>query len=98
MTQRDRTNWAGMLDIVIDADSATPISRQVFLRVREAIIDRSLPHGSHIPSSRELGVRLGVSRTAVITAYDELRAEGLLEGRHGSGTYVTHHAEKMAGV
>ena len=36
----------------------------------------------------DLAATLGVSRTVVTNAYARLFAEGWLEGRHGSGTYV----------
>jgi GntR family transcriptional regulator/MocR family aminotransferase len=41
-----------------------------------------------LPSSRGLAAQLGVSRTVVTEAYQQLYAEGWLEGRHGSGTFV----------
>src|SRR4051794_22491243 len=44
--------------------------------------------GERLPSSRTLAAALGVSRTVVTEAFAQLYAEGWLEGRHGSGTYV----------
>jgi GntR family transcriptional regulator / MocR family aminotransferase len=41
-----------------------------------------------LPSSRDLAEQLQVSRTVVLLAYDQLLAEGFVQGRHGSGTYV----------
>ncbi|MEU4195377.1 PLP-dependent aminotransferase family protein [Kribbella sp. NPDC026611] len=41
-----------------------------------------------IPSSRELAARLGVSRTTVATAYEQLTADGFLQARTGVGTYI----------
>jgi GntR family transcriptional regulator/MocR family aminotransferase len=49
-----------------------------------------LTAGERLPSSRALAGVLGVSRTVVTEAYEQLYAEGWLEGRHGSGTYVAH--------
>ncbi|TDB93642.1 PLP-dependent aminotransferase family protein [Actinomadura sp. 7K534] len=48
-----------------------------------------LAAGERLPASRALAGVLGVSRTVVTEAYEQLYAEGWLEGRHGSGTYVT---------
>jgi GntR family transcriptional regulator/MocR family aminotransferase len=45
--------------------------------------------GEKLPSSRALAHLLGVSRMVVTEAFEQLYAEGWLEGRHGSGTYVT---------
>ncbi|GAB5467767.1 MAG: PLP-dependent aminotransferase family protein [Rhodospirillales bacterium] len=44
--------------------------------------------GSRLPPSRSLAVELGLSRSTVVTAYEQLAAEGYVEGRRGSGSYV----------
>jgi biotin operon repressor len=41
-----------------------------------------------LPSTRDLAEQLGISRTVVLQAYDQLLAEGFVTGRGGSGTYV----------
>jgi GntR family transcriptional regulator/MocR family aminotransferase len=65
-----------------------PLSRQVYHRLREGILRGSPRAGERLPSSRDLADQLHVSRTVVLLAYDQLLAEGFVEGRHGSGTYV----------
>src|SRR5262245_47741344 len=50
--------------------------------------DGQLAAGERLPSTRALAATLGVSRTVVTGAYAQLFAEGWIEGRHGSGTYV----------
>lgn len=45
--------------------------------------------GEKLPSTRDLAEQLGISRTVVLLAYDQLLAEGFVEGRSGSGTYVS---------
>lgn len=45
--------------------------------------------GSRLPPSRTLALELGVSRNTVLTAYEQLRAEGYLDARVGSGSYVS---------
>ena len=47
-----------------------------------------LAAGDKMPSTRELGLRLGVSRTTVVRAFDGLIARGYLKGAKGSGTTV----------
>ena len=44
--------------------------------------------GAGLPGSRSMAIALGVSRTVVLMAYDQLEDEGYLESRTGSGTYV----------
>ena len=62
--------------------------RQVYLRLREAILSGALRGGEKLPSTRDLAEQLGISRTVVLVAYDQLLAEGFAQGRAGSGTYV----------
>jgi GntR family transcriptional regulator/MocR family aminotransferase len=49
----------------------------------------SFPAGERLPSTRDLAEQLGISRTVVVLAYDHLLAKGFVEGRRGSGTYVS---------
>lgn len=77
------------LPIVVDRDAKEPMSAQLVGQLREAMAEGRLAAGERLPSSRALGSLLGVSRTVVTEAYEQLYAEGWLEGRHGSGTYVT---------
>ncbi|MCW8132747.1 MAG: PLP-dependent aminotransferase family protein [Planctomycetota bacterium] len=71
------------------ADSSTePLHRQLYTRLREDILARRLAPGSKLPSTRALAQDLRLSRNTVLGAYDQLLAEGYLECRQGSGTYV----------
>lgn len=53
---------------------------------------------TRLPSERALGAALGMSRGTVASALDHLAAEGLVERRHGSGTYVLPTAAGAAGA
>jgi GntR family transcriptional regulator/MocR family aminotransferase len=72
----------------IDAAADTPLHRQVYDAVRSAILTGRLRPGERLPATRTLADDLGLSRMTVAQAYDQLRSEGYIEGRHGSGTYV----------
>jgi GntR family transcriptional regulator/MocR family aminotransferase len=65
-----------------------PLFRQVYHGVREAILTGTLAAESRLPSTRDLADQLGISRTVVLVAYDQLLAEGFVEGHQGSGTFV----------
>ncbi|TDC50428.1 PLP-dependent aminotransferase family protein [Actinomadura sp. KC345] len=65
------------------------MSAQLVGQLRTALGEGRLAAGERLPASRALAGLLGVSRTVVTEAYEQLYAEGWLEGRHGSGTYVT---------
>jgi GntR family transcriptional regulator/MocR family aminotransferase len=56
--------------------------------LRQNIVDGQLLQGHRLPPSRSLAIELGVSRTTVVIAYDQLAAEGYIEGRRGSGFFV----------
>src|SRR5580698_8771574 len=65
-----------------------PLFRQVYSGLRQAILSGVLPAGSRLPSTRDLAEQLGISRTVVLLAYDQLLAEVFAAGRSGSGTFV----------
>ncbi|WP_407921565.1 MocR-like pyridoxine biosynthesis transcription factor PdxR [Actinomadura soli] len=77
------------LPLVVDRDKGEPMSAQLVGQLRAAMGEGRLAAGERLPASRALAGLLGVSRTVVTEAYEQLYAEGWLEGRHGSGTYVT---------
>ena len=66
----------------------TPLYRQVYEQLKEAILSQQLTQGTKLPASRELAKRLQVSRNTVTTAYEKLWSEGFVEGQIGAGTYV----------
>ncbi len=78
------------LTFVLQAETAVPMYRQLYDWVRKAILTGQLRPGTRLPSTRELANELGVSRNTVMNAFEQLLAEGYLEGQVGSGTYVSH--------
>jgi GntR family transcriptional regulator/MocR family aminotransferase len=77
------------LHLPLDRSSGHPIHRQIYDGLRRAILEARLSPGQRVPSTRALAEDLGVSRLPVLTAYDQLLHEGYLEGRIGSGTFVS---------
>lgn len=76
------------LPLMLDRAGRFPLQQQLCEQLRRAILDGRLASGTRLPSTRALAQALGVSRTVTSSAFDELVAEGYLEGRRGSGTYV----------
>lgn len=68
------------------------LHRRLAHGLRHLIDAGVLPDGWRLPPERALASRLGVSRTTVTQALDELRGEGRLQSRQGSGTYVAGRA------
>ena len=65
-----------------------PRVARIYQALREAVVDGRLSAGDRVPATRDLAGQLGVARGTVSAAYDRLIAEGFLEPRAGSGTYV----------
>lgn len=65
--------------------------QQVHAALRSAIIDGLLKPGMKLPSSRAMAEQLGVRRNVVVAAYEHLLGDGLIEARHGAGTYIAGH-------
>ena len=77
------------MDLPIRLDRSIRIQgQQVHDAIRSAIIDGLLAPGTILPSSRSLAEQIGVRRNTVVTAYERLLSDGLIEARHGAGTYV----------
>jgi GntR family transcriptional regulator / MocR family aminotransferase len=76
------------VDHVRDAAGAPPLYAQLYGQIRAAILHGELRPGARLPSTRELARQLGVSRNTVFSAFEQLLAEGYLEGHTGSGTFV----------
>ncbi|HEX5840924.1 MAG TPA: PLP-dependent aminotransferase family protein [Pseudomonas sp.] len=76
----------------IRLDPAQGLARQLYQDLRERILDGRLVGGTRLPASRDLAALLGISRNTVTRAFDQLYAEGYVEGRVGAGTYVAELA------
>ncbi len=66
-----------------------PLYRRLATAIRAAIERGELQAGDRLPAERELAAQLAVSRSTAVAAYDELRADGEIERRRGSGTFVS---------
>ena len=86
--------WTPELDLSSDESSTLRV------RIADAIIEdiRSgkLTPGTRLPGTRTLGTRLGVDRSTVIAAYDELGAQGWVVSRERSGVFVADFEERLA--
>jgi GntR family transcriptional regulator/MocR family aminotransferase len=79
---------ATSLLIRIDPRARWTLQQQIYAGVRRAILDGVVAPRTRLPSSRALAQDLRVSRTTSLLAMDQLRAEGYLIARRGSGTFV----------
>jgi GntR family transcriptional regulator len=74
--------------IRIESTSGVPITRQIAEQIRAGCASGTLRPGDRLPSVRQLAQELAVNQNTVLRVYERLTSEGLLERRHGDGTYV----------
>ncbi len=86
------------MDLILDGSG--PVYAQLTRALRGAITSGRLAHGTRLTPSRDLARQLGLSRRTVVSAFDQLRAEGFLQSKVGSGSYVhaPAHPGKPASV
>lgn len=75
--------------LTIEKHGSDPGYRQVYQNLRASILSGELPAGTRLPASRQLARQLGVARVTVSRAYNQLAAEGFVESRIGSGTFIS---------
>ena len=63
--------------------------RWLYEQLRMAILEGRLHPGSRLPATRDLAAAYRLSRVTIISAFEQLKSEGYVEGRTGSGTYVS---------
>jgi GntR family transcriptional regulator len=77
---------------LISRASERPAYLQIADALREQMRDGTYPPGAKLPSESELRERWGVASKTVRAALDQLRAEGLVVGRQGVGSFVREQA------
>jgi GntR family transcriptional regulator / MocR family aminotransferase len=82
---------------VVVREGSSPLRHRVADAIMEEIRSGRLRPGDSLPPTRALASFLGVSRSAVVDAYDELSASGFVIGIAGSGTRVAPGATDVAG-
>ena len=69
--------------------SGKPAYRRLSAALRAEILEGRLAPGARLPATRDIAGRYGLSRGTIVSAFEELKAEGYVEGSVGSGTYVS---------
>ncbi|MCB1969920.1 MAG: PLP-dependent aminotransferase family protein [Geminicoccaceae bacterium] len=89
MSRPPRKGPLYLASVSLDEASSIPLHRQLYFALREAILDGRLRPGARLPSSRSLASDLRVSRNTVLASFEQLLAEGYIEGRIGAGSFVS---------
>jgi GntR family transcriptional regulator/MocR family aminotransferase len=87
--KEQQRGWESLYAWQLNRTGDAPLFRQIYSQIRQAILSQSLRPGTRLPSTRQLAAQLGVSRSAVVSAYEQLLAEGYASGKIGSGSYVS---------
>lgn len=80
----------------IEKGSAVPISRQIERQIALLCAAGKLRPEERLPSVRELARQLAVNQNTVLRVYERLVNQGLLEMRHGLGTFVALGAQSSS--
>jgi len=84
--------------IVLDRTSGLSLHRQIHHQIAQAIGGGTIHYESRLPSTRVMARLLGVSRNTVLAAYEDLAADGLVQGKRGAGMRVSGTASTPVGL
>jgi len=82
-----------MILLKLDFDNSEPIYKQIYIQIIERIEKNILKPGDRLPSSRRLANQLGINRTTVYKAYQELWSKGYIESKQGSYSIIRKRVE-----
>lgn len=85
---RSLAGRGAVLLVRLDRDTRVPLQQQIAEQIRDGIVSGRLDRGGRLPSTRSLSEDLGVSRSTVVAAFEQLYAEGYLEVRGRASTRV----------
>lgn len=81
---------SGLTEILLgQRTKSEPAYRWLYGALRREILEGRLGPGTRLPATRDLAAEYRLSRGTIVTAFEELKAEGYIEGSVGSGTYVS---------
>ncbi len=85
------------MDITINLSDGVSIYRQIVNQVKYLVASGLLQPGEELPPIRTLALQLKVTPNTIVKAYHELEIAGVIQKRHGSGTFVSEgRAQQVA--
>jgi len=76
------------MDFYLELDGHGALHTQLTRALKDAILGQRLRQNTRLPPTRTLAQQMGLSRNTVLAAYEQLRSEGFIQGKVGSGSYV----------
>jgi GntR family transcriptional regulator/MocR family aminotransferase len=86
------------LPIFIEGRGSRTLQEHIYRSIRQAILDGLVAENRRLPSTRSLAADLGVSRTTTLLALEQLRAEGYVVARRGSGMFIAPELPEHAAL
>src|ERR1700683_5870845 len=71
-------------------DESAPAYRWLYASLRAAILEGRLHPTTRLPATRDLARQYRLSRGTIVSAVEQLKSEGYVDARTGSGTYVSN--------
>ena len=84
------------MDITINVTDGVPIYRQIVNQVKYLAASGLIKAGEELPPIRTLALQLKVTPNTIVKAYHELEISGVVQKRHGSGTFVSDARPQLA--
>src|SRR5262249_38253254 len=84
------------MQLRVSTGAGVPIYLQIATQVKHLVASGRLAPGDEIPPIRVLAQQLLVTPNTVARAYLELEREGVVQKRHGSGTYISENGSPLA--
>ena len=84
------------MDITINVADGVPIYRQIVNQVKYLAASGLIKVSEELPPIRTLALQLKVTPNTIVKAYHELEISGVVQKRHGSGTFVSDARPQLA--
>lgn len=84
------------MDVHLTIHGRQGLAGQIYRQLRAGVLEGRLAPGQRLPSTRDLALRLGVSRKTTLDVFERLIAEGYLRSRAGDGTFVADAMTRLA--
>jgi DNA-binding transcriptional regulator YhcF (GntR family) len=84
------------MEIRLSSTDGVPVYRQIINQVKYMVASGRLQPGQELPPIRALAEKLVINPNTVVRAYTELQRDGVVESRHGSGTYISQNTKEKA--
>jgi GntR family transcriptional regulator/MocR family aminotransferase len=96
MTRTGDTAGRAILHVTLDRRATISLSHQIYDSIVAAIADRRLPAAAPLPSTRALALDLGVARSTVVAAFNQLREDGFVENARGRVARISPRSPRPA--